>query len=227
MADREIDEQLGEGGQLGPLPSGRHSIAPDVLAHNQRERLIGAVAQLVAEHGYAATTIRQISDEASVSRRTVYEHFSGKEDCFLAAYTALDDYIAKLMADAAAKEDDWADQVAAAFAALVYFLASRPNFARLYLVESAAAGEALVDARDATSERLLAFLAPGRAQVSGREPAPGLEEALVGGILVLLGRRIVAGETDRLATFVPAVIEFALSPYLGVDEAREVTARHS
>jgi AcrR family transcriptional regulator len=224
---REQSQQPDDPGQLGPLPGGRHSIAPDVLAHNQRERLIAAVAELVGKKGYTETTIGEIADAASVSRRTLYEHFSGKEDCFLAAYVALDDYVAKLMADAAAAEAEWPGQIAAAFAALIRFLASRPNFARLYLVEFAAAGEALVGAREKTTERFIALLAPGRDYTPGEEPAAGIEEALVGGIVVLLGRRVVGGEAAQLAIFIPAVIEFVLSPYLDFEIAREVAAQYS
>jgi AcrR family transcriptional regulator len=226
VAERKADELAEEPAEFGPLPGGRHSISPEVLAHNQRERLIGAIAQLVAEHGYADTTIRQIADTASVSRRTVYEHFSGKEEIFLAAYEALDDYLAKLMADAAGAEDEWADQVAASVTELICFFVSRPNLARLYLIESAAVGEPLNEAREKTAERLVGLLVPWR-QHAAREPAEGMGEALAGGVVVLLARRIVAGQGADLESFIPAVIEFVLSPYLGIDAAREVAARHS
>ena len=225
MAERSREDQAGET-HLGPLPSGRHSISPEVLAHNQRERLLAAVAQLVAENGYAETTIRQIADTASVSRRTVYEQFTGKEDVFAAAYGALDDHLAKLMADAAAAEEEWPDRAAAAFAALIRFLSSSPNFARLYLIEVAAVGEPLVAAREKAAGRLVDLLAPGREYARAREPAEGIEEALAGGIVVLLTRRVVAGDAAQLTDFTPAVIEFALTPYLGVEAAREVAARH-
>ena len=216
------------GVELGPLPSGRHGIAPEVLAHNQRERMLAAIAQLVAEHGYAKTTIGQIADTASVSRRTLYERFSGKEEIFLAAYVALDDYLAGVMAEAAGgAEGGWPEEVAAAFAALIGFLASNPGFARLYLVESAAVGEPLAAAREATTERLIALLATGRDSKPGREPAEGIEEALVGGVIVLLARRVLGGEAAQLTSFTPAVVEFTLSPFLGVDGAREVAALHA
>jgi AcrR family transcriptional regulator len=213
--------------QLGPLPSGRHSIDPEVIAHNQRERLLAAVAQEVAEHGYSQTTIRQIAEAASVSRRTLYEHFSGKEDLFLAAYCALDDYLGKLMAEAASEEDEWPDQVAAAFADLIGFLVSRPAFARLYLIEAAAVGQPLIPACEATTDRLLGLLGPGREFVGTRAPAPGIEEALVGGVLALLARRVAGGQADSLDRVTPAVVEFLLSPYLGTEGAREVAVRHS
>ena len=47
----------------------------------------------------------------------------------------------------------------------------------------------------------------------------------MGGIVTLLGRRVRNGEADQLEALAPAVIEFVLSPYLGVEEARAVIAR--
>lgn len=209
---------------LRPLHGGRHSIPPDVLAHNQRERLLSALVSCVAERGYNATTISQITDVASVSKRTFYEHFPGKEECFVSAYDALDTYLAGLMQKAADLEAEWSDEVAAALAALIRFLAARPNLARVYLLEVAAVGEGMVASREATTRRFIALLEPGRQY---REVESGIEEGLVGGILTLLSRRILGGEAGQLDRFIPAVIEFALAPYLGVDEARRVIARHA
>jgi AcrR family transcriptional regulator len=213
-----------ESGSLRPLHGGRHSIPADVLAHNQRERLLAALAACVSEHGYNATTIAQITAAASVSRRTFYEHFAGKEECFLAAYEALDSYLATLMDEAVEGEDEWPDQVAAAFIALIGFLASRPNFARLYLVEAAVVGEGMAEARAITAKRFIALLEPGRKY---RDVDRGVEEGLVGGIVTLLGRRIVGGEAAQLDRFAPGLLEFALAPYLGADEARKAIARHT
>ena len=213
-----------ESGQLRPLHGGRHSIPADVLAHNQRERLLAALASCVAEHGYNATTISQITSAASVSRRTFYEHFAGKEECFLAAYEALDSYLATLMDEAVEEQTEWSDQVAAAFVALIAFLASRPNFARLYLVEAAVVGEGMADAREKTAKRFIALLEPGRKH---RDVDPGIEEGLVGGVVTLLSRRVLSGEAAELDRFAPGLLEFALVPYLGVDEARRTIARHT
>jgi AcrR family transcriptional regulator len=217
-----------EAGQLRPLHGGRHSIPADVLAHNQRERLIAGLAATVAEQGYNAATVAQIAEAASVSKRTFYEHFSNKEECFAAAYAALDGYLATVVDEAVRTESEWPDQVAAAAGALIGFLASRPSFARVYLVEVVVVGEAMIAARNATAERLIALLEPGR-RYRGVDPemAEGIEEGLVGGILTLLGRRVISGEAERLARFTPAAIEFALAPYLGKEEARRVSGRHS
>ena len=56
---------------------------------NQRERLFAAMAATVAEKGYAATTVADLLDLSGVSRSSYYDHFSDKQDCFLAAVEAL------------------------------------------------------------------------------------------------------------------------------------------
>lgn len=213
-----------DAGQFRRLHGGRHSIPPDVLAHNQRERLLAALAACVAEHGYNATTISQITTMASVSKRTFYEHFAGREECFVAAYEALDGYLATLISQAADEYDQWPDKVAAAFLAVISFLASRPNLAKLYLIDAAVVGDAMTDARALTTGRFIDLLAPGR---SSRELDPGIEEGLVGGITTLMARRVMNGEAEQLDRLAPAVIEFALGPYLGIEEARAVVARHA
>lgn len=222
------DESGGDdAGRMRPLHGGRHSLSPELVAHNQRERLLAAVAATVAEHGYTKATVAQITNLASVSRRTFYENFEDKEACFLAAYDALDEYLAGLMEEAVEGKEEWPEKVVATFTALLGFLASRPSFARLYLVEAAAVGAGMASRRRATAERFIALLEPGRSyRGESRKLAEGMEEAVVGGVVTLLGRRVLAGEADRLAEFVPAVVEFALAPYVGPREARRMASQH-
>jgi AcrR family transcriptional regulator len=206
---------------LRPLHGGRHSVPPELVAFNQRERLLAALASIVAERGYAKTTIAQITEAAAVSRRTFYENFADKQECFLAAFDALDSHLERLMIEAAGSETDWPDRVAAVLLAMMRFFASRPQFARLYLVEAAGAGEATAERREKRAKRLIDFLAAGRQERSqDRELPEGLEEAIGGGIITLLFRRVRAGEAEQLERFAPGVIEFALTPYLGPDQAR-------
>jgi hypothetical protein len=96
------------------------------------------------------------------------------------------------------------------------------------MVEAVSAGEMMADRREERSQRLIAFLEAGRSQrIGDHELAEGLEEAIAGGIITLLFRRVRAGEAEQLERFAPAMIEFALSPYLGVEEARKLAARHT
>lgn len=214
--------------QIRPLHGGRHGLPPDVVAFNQRERLLAAIAEVVAEHGYNKATIAQITGVASVSRRTFYEHFDGKEACFIAAYDAVDEYLGRRLAELVAEQDEWPDQVAAALAETLHFFASHPILARLSLVESSTVGEGMASRRERTVTRLVALLRPGREWHPGEhELNEGIEEALGGGIAILIARRVAAGEAEQLERFIPGLVEFTLAPYLGVEAAREAATRHS
>src|SRR3954449_5882078 len=91
------------------LPKGRHGLSRAFIAHNQRERLLDAIANVVAEKGYAATRVADITDYAGVSRKTFYELFTDKEDCFLAAYDAITALLMDRMARGLTEviEDSW------------------------------------------------------------------------------------------------------------------------
>jgi AcrR family transcriptional regulator len=218
----------GERARLRPLHGGRHGLSPDVVAYSQRERLLAAIAEVVAERGYNKATIAQITTAASVSRRTFYEHFDGKEACFIAAYDAVDTYIIGHISEQLREQSRWPDRVATMLTEMLRFFASRPHLARLSMVESAAVGEGMASRRERTSQRLVALLEPGRAERSGeRELAEGIEEAIAGGIMTLITRRVVAGEAEQLERFAAGIVEFALVPYLGAGAAREVARRYS
>ena len=74
------------GGERWRPPRGRHRLPPEVVSRSQRERLLEAAMRVVAEKGYGAMTIGDLTKEAGVSRTTFYELFEDKEACFLAAY---------------------------------------------------------------------------------------------------------------------------------------------
>ena len=71
-----------------PLPRGRHAAPREVVWESQRGRLLAAMAEVVASKGYGAVAVRDVIARAGVSRKTFYEHFDNKEECFLAAYDA-------------------------------------------------------------------------------------------------------------------------------------------
>jgi AcrR family transcriptional regulator len=56
---------------------------------NQRARMLDAMARAVATKGYARVSVADVVQLAGVSRRTFYEQFRDKEDCFLVAYDRL------------------------------------------------------------------------------------------------------------------------------------------
>src|SRR5665811_1692146 len=68
------------------LSGGPRRMTPEAVARHQKGRLMGAMVEAVARHGYAGVTLRELVGLAGVSKTTFYEHFDSKQDCFLAAF---------------------------------------------------------------------------------------------------------------------------------------------
>lgn len=131
------------------LPSGRHGLAREVVVASQRSRLIDAMAQIVAEKGYPATTVADVVERAGVSRRTFYEQFDDKEACFLAAYDAGLAAVLARIGEAVEVNPaaPWRDRARAGVESFLALLASEPAFAQALQVEILTAGPAALDRR--------------------------------------------------------------------------------
>jgi AcrR family transcriptional regulator len=211
--------------ELARLPPGRHGLPREFVVHNQRERLIAGLAEAVAENGYAGTTIGHITRHAAVSRRTFYEHFSSKDECFVAAYDTVMTELRERIGAAFDEVDDWPHAVSAGIAAMLGFLAAEPNLARLCMVEALVAGPVVVERYDAAIQSLVPYFKAGREGRSDEVLArlsPTTEEALVGGMVSLISRRIIAGQTAELEALLPDLVEFTLTPYIGSKAAAKV-----
>ena len=122
------------------LPRGTHGLDPSLVAASQRTRLLEAAGRAVAEKGYAAATIEDIVRGAGVSKKTFYEHFADKLDCFLAAYEAASDELFEHVRAAQETAGDWVERTRAGIHAYLRWLAAEPALARVFLIEIAAAG---------------------------------------------------------------------------------------
>lgn len=218
-------EKSGKGGKGGVepsvrLPAGRHGLPREFIARNQRERIITALVDTVAERGYNGTTVADITKLASVSRKTFYEHFKSKEECFFAAYELVAGHIRETMQNAADSTAEWPQKVRAALEAMLGFLAAEPELARFCMIEPIAAGGEIAARHRASMESLVAILKAGRPRHDGARPLPeATEETLVGGILSLVMREVNAGRSTELAGLLPDLVELTLAPYLGLEEA--------
>jgi len=212
-------------GELGPLPGGHHGLSREQILESQRERLLAAVAHEVAARGYRATTITEVVKLASVSTRDFYEHFEGKEQCFLAAFEAVRDHLEELLAAAVSDQPDWAHQAIAALRAGLRFFAAEPDLARLCLVEPVSATPTIAIRFREVVLACAPALARGRDELADGHSLPqSTEDSLLGGILSLASRTILAGETAELPALLPDLVEFTLSPYLGAGPAAALAA---
>jgi AcrR family transcriptional regulator len=213
-------------GELGPLPGGHHGLSREQILESQRERLLAAITAEVAERGYRGTTITEVVKRASVSTRDYYGHFSSKQDCFLAAFDAVRDHLEAVVAAAVEAEEAWPAQVAAALRAALTFLAAEPELARLLLLESVSATPTIALRFRETVLACVPPLAKGREETEAGSSLPeSTEDSVLGGIVSLCTRAILAGETERLPALLPDLVDFALTPYLGAERAAELAAQ--
>jgi len=200
------------------LPAGRHGLPREVVAENQRERLLNGVVDAVAERGYNETTIGAITAAAKISRRTFYEYFEGKEDCFGAAYEMIDAHVRGSMLSAGEEAAPWPERVRDRLEALLSVLARDRAVARFYLTEPLAAGGEIAaryrDAMQMLAETIRPESGPSEIGAEVRD------QALMGGVSTLIARRLKAGGGEGLEDLLPDLVELALAPYLGRDEAR-------
>jgi AcrR family transcriptional regulator len=213
--------------ELARLPPGRHGLPREFVVHNQRERLIAGLAEAIAENGYSGTTIAHITRHAAVSRRTFYEHFNSKDECFVAAYDTVMNELRERVSAGFEEAEDWPHAVRSGIGAMLSFLAAEPHLARLCMVEALVAGPVVVERYDAAIQSFVPYFQSGR---KGRPPevlarlSPTTEEALVGGMVSLISRRIIAGQAEQLEELLPDLVEFTLTPYLGSAEAAKIAA---
>lgn len=122
-------------------------------------RLLDALGEAIVEQGLARTTVADVARIAGTSKRTFYEHFSTKDEAFLALYAARAEQliaaIASVVTDPAAPIEE---QIRAGVAAYLGFLADNPELARAHILESHGLGDLGLRARRSLMDGHAAYL---------------------------------------------------------------------
>ena len=185
------------------LPRGTHGLDRDVVEASQRNRLLEAVGRAVAERGYAAATIDDVVRRAGVSKKTFYEHFADKQDCFLAAYEAASEELLRRVAEAQATDLDWHERTRAGIAAYLRWLAADPALARVYLIEVAAAGPVALERRERLRDRYAELMLE---RGGPRELSAEIRHAVVAAADDVVVRHIRAHGAERLPELEPVLL---------------------
>lgn len=202
------------------LPRGRHGLPREAVTESQRNRINTAMIEVVAERGYPETRVVDVIGVAGVSRKTFYELFDSKEDCFLAAYDVL---LGNLLAEATDAFESgsgatWAERIGRALQVLLQHLSEHPAEARFAIVEVLAAGPKALARRDAALRQFSGFLEAGRSETLIE--LPGITSlAIAGGINELLYSEILHGAVARLPSRLPDLMFWATLPFLGAEGA--------
>ncbi|HUA04862.1 MAG TPA: TetR/AcrR family transcriptional regulator [Solirubrobacteraceae bacterium] len=220
-----------ETGILTVLPRGRHAAPRPVVREAQRARMLAAMVQAVAEKGYARVAVADVIERAGVSRKTFYEQFANKDECFLAAYDAsVDELLAKIDEALDAIAPDWLTAHRAAVETYLQTLAASPELARALLIEVLGAGHEALSRRAAVQDRFAAQLEDVHRRA--RNDIPEIPEvpphtylAAVGAVNELVTAHVLEHGAETLPELADAIVDVQLALLVGRQVAAELVAR--
>jgi AcrR family transcriptional regulator/DNA-binding MarR family transcriptional regulator len=225
-----------------------NGLAPEQVVEIQRARIVGAMVEVVLELGAANVTVAHVVGRAGVSRRTYYDIFTDREDCFLAALDDAVERIAAVVVPAYQGEDParegargarggdgarqaqrarrprraWRERVRAALIELLGMFEADPGLGRFVVVESLAAGPRALALRNRALSRAIAAVDEGRA---GSGPSPLTAEGVVGAVSSILYARLAVEEGGSLVELTGPLMGMIVLPYLGKAAAARELAR--
>jgi len=199
----------------------------------QRARILAAMVEVCIERGAGNVSVAHVVERAGVSRRTFYEIFQDREDCFLGAFDEVIARASRYVLDTYDPDAKWADRVRVALTALLSFLDTEPDGGRLLVVGSLGAGSRALERRQGLLARVIPVVDEGRKESKGGDDLPALmAEGIVGGVLSVLHSRLLDPPTTRgnpkgepLLVLTGQLMSMIVMPYLGAASARKELAR--
>jgi AcrR family transcriptional regulator len=190
-----------------PLPRGRHGLSREEVVASQRDRIFRAMAQVMAEKGYVATTVADVLRAAKVSRETFYEQFESKEDCFISAHQAAVQVVMASAAPQPAIEGTGFERFERGLKTLLNAIADHPEQSRLFMIEVYAAGPHALEQRAALQKQWAGLLdrAFGRRTAADRFA----NEAFVAATSSMITARLATGDIKGIRSLHRPLVELA------------------
>jgi AcrR family transcriptional regulator len=119
-----------------------------------RERLLTGMAEAIREQGgLKPVTVAEVVRHAHTSRRTFYQHFADRDDCFLALFDVVSSALLERIANAATGDGPFGERVDRAVAAYLGAVAAEPVLTRACIQETPALGTEGMERVQALHER--------------------------------------------------------------------------
>ncbi|HEU4976630.1 MAG TPA: helix-turn-helix domain-containing protein [Baekduia sp.] len=172
------------------------------VERRQQRQLLRGMAEVIADKGYGATTIADVVRAAHVSKSTFYAHFTDKEECYVALFSAASDNVLAAMVeahhDAGAQDLPWRDHLRAVNEAYLDMLAAGGGLTQSLLVEVQTAGPAALRMRRDIFGRYVRLMRGVADELRRADPRlrpvrPETALAIVGGINELVAEAIGDG----------------------------------
>jgi AcrR family transcriptional regulator len=186
----------------------------------ERERICAAMIAVASDRGYEATNIGEIASRANVDRARFARHFESLEDCFLAAWNAVDAELLETMESAFESRLDWPGRLRAALSAGMEFLAANERRARFYVSEVLRVDDRMRDRQTRAGERLSLAIDIGREDPGSAFAPEAVADAISGAIWHRVHQLLQSGRASDLPAEVPRFMYLAVLPYRGSAAAR-------
>jgi AcrR family transcriptional regulator len=161
----------------------------------QRARILSAAARVVEELGYEGMSVARITSRAGVSRRTFYDQFDGREECFLALFDQTVARVGGIAQDATiamAGRKGWLERIRSGLGAVLLLFDDEPAVGSLLVVEALAAGPRVLEGRASVLDSLKQIIDEGRGEAKrGDGPAPLTAEGVVGAVFSVIHARLL------------------------------------
>jgi AcrR family transcriptional regulator len=172
-------------------PRRYRGVAPSERREQRRERLLEAGLELFGTHGYAGTSIREVSAIASLNSRYFYESFTSREDLLYCVYKRIVHDIAAQAAEAVAAANTIEDKARAGLRVGWTTLTEDPRKARIVAFEVVGVSDRLERLRRDTRHTLADLTAHGALSVAPNGIKLRLDpvltaRALMGGVVEVL-----------------------------------------
>ncbi len=192
------------------------------VARLQRERILDAEVEVVAEDGAGGASVELVIARASVSRRTFYEHFGGLDECLVAVLDRGLERVGSLAAQAFEGAGSWQDGMRLALAAVLGFFDEEPQLARVCMVETLAGGALVGRYRERINDAFRALVvARIRSEVS--HPSPLAPEAVLGSVMGIVNARLIARGDEPLLGLLGPLMGVIVGPFMDEEQvAREI-----
>ncbi|HEY2142272.1 MAG TPA: TetR/AcrR family transcriptional regulator [Solirubrobacteraceae bacterium] len=191
----------------------------------QRARLLAAAVEVVGDLGYLGMSVARVCARAGVSRRTFYDLFEDREDCFLAVFEDAVARFAAVARDAVQSESTWQGQVRAGLSALLSFAGEEPVLTALLVRDALGSGPRVLASRGRVIDALTAFVDRGREETrTGGELPPLTAEGTVGAVLAVIHVRVLEQDVRLLVELLNPLMGMIVLPFLGrTAAAKELT----
>jgi AcrR family transcriptional regulator len=197
------------------------------VAQIQRARILAAMFDVATELGAANVSVADVVERSGVSRRTFYETFADREDCFLAAFDDALAFASQRVLPAYQAERRWRDQVRAAVIAFLSFLDEEPVIGRLLIRESLTGGAKTRTRREQVLAQIAGAIDRGREESANTAAMlqPLTAEGLVGGALSIIDARLSLSRDPPVIGLANVLLSMIVLPYLGPAAARRALDR--